>query len=85
MGKGTFEDRAAHLSYVAPLIALLMARQVGHTGAGAGLVVLVLVGGLVAAATGWRAAARGRAIRSWPAFLGALGNVVAALSVFGDT
>lgn len=83
MGKGSFEERAAHLSYVAPLIALLIERQVGHAGAGAGLVAFVLVGGLVAAVTGWRAATRGRAIRSWPALLGAIGTVVAALSLWG--
>lgn len=83
MSRGSFPERAAHLSYVAPLIALLLERQVGHEGTGAALVAVVLVGGLVAAATGWRAAERGRAIRSWPALLGAVGIVVVAANFWG--
>lgn len=66
MRKGSFPERAAHLSYVAPLIGLLLVQQLGTGPRALLLLGLLLAGGLFAAFTGmrWSLRERGRASRA---------------------
>lgn len=74
--KGSFEERAAHLSYAAPLIAALIASQVGTSPVALGLVALVFAGGVFAAVTGLRGSRREKKERSIAATLGLVANLV---------
>lgn len=77
MKKGSFPERSAHLSYVAPLIAVLFWLQLGE-GTTPGSLVLIaglLGGGLFSAFTGARWSRRERGRTSRAALLGAVLNV----------
>lgn len=90
MARPSFPQKAAHLSYVAPLVAALVFLQVeerlSSSGAwlavGLGLLALLLGGGIASAALSLRIAAReGRSELRLPAWLGLALNVAAL--VFG--
>ena len=72
MTKGSFPERSAHLSYVAPLIAGLLLAQLGEAAGPAGLtlVAILLAGGLFSAFTGARWSKRARGTSSRAALLG---------------
>lgn len=81
MSKPSFPERAAHLSYVAPLIGLVLVQQLGRHPGTYALVAMLVAGGLFSAFTGlrWSKKARGRV--SVPALLGIAANLLFAAGV----
>lgn len=81
MQKPTFPERSAHLSYVAPLIGLVLVAQLGPRPGTYALAAVLVAGGLFSAVTGlrWSRAERGKV--SVPAVLGLFANVGFALGV----
>lgn len=81
MTRPSFQERSAHLSYVAPLIGLVFLQQLGPRPGTYALVAVLLAGGLFSAFTGlrWSKAERGRL--SVPALLGGVLNLVFGLGV----
>ncbi len=75
MRKPTFPERSAHLSYVAPLIGVVVVRQLGTPPAALALLALLVLGGLFSALTGlvWSRKERGKT--SLPALLGIAANL----------
>ena len=83
--KGSFEERAAHLSYVAPLIATLLVAQMGTRPLALVLVSATVAGGLFASVTGLAWSRRERGVTSRAAALGLLGNLAFAVGLVVHT
>lgn len=81
MSKPSFPERSAHLSYVAPLIGLVILQQLGPRSGAYALVAVLVMGGLFSAFTGLRWSRKERGQVSVPALLGGAANLLFALGV----
>lgn len=75
MRKATFPERSAHLSYVAPLIGLLLVQQLGTSPGALVLLAVLVAGALFSAFTGLRWSKQERGKTSLAALLGIAANV----------
>ena len=81
MRKPAFPERSAHLSYVAPLIGLVIVQQLGPRPVTLVLVAALVGGGLFSAWTGLRWSRTERGTTSKAAVLGFVANVAFAVGV----
>lgn len=81
MRKPSFPERSAHLSYVAPLIGLVIAQQLGPRPGTYAIVAVLVAGGLFSAFTGQRWSREERGETSVPAIIGAAANLLFACGV----
>lgn len=81
MRRPTFPERSAHLSYVAPLIGLVLVQQLGRHAGTYVLVGVLVAGGVFSALTGLRWSTKERGTTSKAALLGLVVNLAFAAGV----
>jgi hypothetical protein len=74
--KGSFPERAAHLSYIAPLVGALLLAQGGLARGALALIALIGAGGVFAAVTGLRHAKANSGRGRHAARIGLIANVL---------